>query len=66
MGRLPGSTLPKAILAWAERLAGKLDASAVSIDLGDGMMAPGDAELLRQSGFRASGLMLTRKLVLSP
>src|SRR4051794_33503541 len=66
MGRLPGSTLPQAILAWAEQLAGELDASAVSIDLQDGMLAPGDSELLRQSGFRASGLMLTRTLVLSP
>ena len=65
MGRLPGSRLPQAIVAWADRLAGELDTTAVSVDLEDGVVAASDAELLRQSGFRKSGLMLTRILTLS-
>jgi len=63
MGRLPGSTLSQAIVAWAERLAGELGTDAVSIDLQDGMMTSTDAETLLQSGFRKSGLMLTRRFV---
>lgn len=66
MGRLPGSTLSHAIVAWAERLAGELGTDAVSIDLQDGMMTAADAETLLQSGFRESGLMLTRRFMPAP
>jgi len=66
MGRLPGSTLSQAIVAWAERLAGELGTEAVSIDLQDGMMTAADAETLMRSGFRESGLLLTRRFVPAP
>lgn len=66
MGRLPGSTLSQAIAAWAERVAGELGTEAVSIDLQDGMMTAADAKTLLQSGFRESGLMLTRRFLPAP
>jgi hypothetical protein len=66
MGRLPGSTLSQAILAWAERLASELGTDTVSIDVQDGMMTAADAETLSQSGFRESGIMLTRRFVPAP
>jgi hypothetical protein len=62
MGRLPGTTLPRAVVACAERLAADLDSATVLIDLPDSMMASGDAELLSRAGFQASGLVLTRRI----
>lgn len=60
MGRLPGVTLPRALVTCAERLAAELDSGAISIDLEQSMIAPQDREALRQAGFDASGVILTR------
>lgn len=60
MGRLPGVTLPRALVACAERLAAELDSGAVSIDLRESMIAPRDRAVLREAGFDESGFILTR------
>ncbi|MBZ6078804.1 hypothetical protein [Microvirga puerhi] len=62
IGRLPGATLPKAIINFAEGLADELGSSAILMDLPHEMIAPGDAEILAQTGFHASGVVLTRRL----
>jgi hypothetical protein len=66
MGQLPGSELSQAIVVWTERLAGELGTDAVAIDLHTGMLTTADADTLLQSGFRESGLMLTRRFVPIP
>jgi len=60
MGRLPGVTLPRALVACAERLAVELDSTAISIDLEASMVAPEDRDVLLLAGFDATGLVLTR------
>jgi hypothetical protein len=60
MGRLPGVTLPRALVTCAERLANEFESSAISIDLQQSMIAPGDRAALREAGFDASGVVLTR------
>ena len=60
MGRLPGVTLPRALVTCAERLAAELASSAVSIDLRESMIAPRDRAMLREAGFDESGVILTR------
>ena len=66
MGRLPGTTLPRAVVACAERLAADLESDTVLIDLDDSVMETGDADVLRQAGFQASGLVLTRRITQPP
>jgi hypothetical protein len=66
MGRLPGTTLPRAVVACAERLAAALESETVLIDLDDSVMETGDADVLRQAGFQASGLVLTRRITQPP
>ena len=60
MGRLPGVTLPRALVTCAERLAAELESGAVSIDLRESMIAPRDRAMLREAGFDESGVILTR------
>ncbi len=61
MGRLPGVTLPQALIACAERLAAEHGGPDVAIDLDRSMLAPRDSEALAAVGFEASGLVLTRR-----
>lgn len=60
MGRLPGATLPKALIACAEKLAEEHGGTDVAIDLDHSMLAPRDSEALAQAGFEPSGFVLTR------
>jgi hypothetical protein len=62
MGRLPGVTLRRALVACAERLAAELACATISIDLQESMIAPQDCDALRRVGFDATGLILTRRL----
>lgn len=61
MGRLPGVTLPQALIACAEKLATEHGGPDVTIDLDRSMLTPHDSEALAAAGFEVSGLMLTRK-----
>ena len=60
MGRLPGGTLPRAILACAGRLADELGSASVQIDVLEDALAPGDREALREVGFRSGGVHVSR------
>lgn len=61
MGRLPGVTLPKALVACAETLAAQHGGADVAIDLDRSMLAAQDSRALAEAGFEPSGLVLTRR-----
>jgi hypothetical protein len=62
MGRLPGGTLPRALIACAERLADELGSPCVTLDVLEDAVGAADRESLREAGFTPSGLVMTRRL----
>lgn len=65
MGRLPGNTLPQAVIACAEALAAQYGGLSIHIDLMNSMLSREDGDLLRAAGFEESGRILTRSAAAS-
>jgi len=60
MGRLPGGTLPKAIIACVESLARELRTGCIQVDFIENALAPADRDALRLAGFSSSGILFSR------
>lgn len=61
MGRLPGGSLPRALIACVDRLAEQLGRSDVKISILEEILAPQDRAALGEAGFATSGVQFARR-----